>query len=224
MTELELKNKKVNTEKLVSFGFALKDGVYTYSRDIADGSMKLNIAIHPNGRINTEIIDNSSEEEYVLHLVSNSEGEFVGRVRMEYEAILDEISQKCYETQIFKQEQTKRVIQFVRNEYGDELEFLWKKFDDNAIWRRNDNQKWYGAILTVSKTKLGLQSEDIAEIIDLRIQPELMNDLLAKDNYYPGWHMNKKHWFTVILDGSIPDEILFEHIRTSYMLAKNGKL
>ena len=220
MMEFELKNKKLNTDKLLFFGFTLNDGIYTYSRDIADGNMKLKIAVKTDGRILTEIIDSGSEEEYVLHLVPNSQGEFVGRVRTEYEAVINEISEKCYETEIFKQAQSKRIIEFVRKEYDDELEFLWKKFDDNAIWRRKDNKKWYGAILTVSKRKLGLRSDDMAEIIDLRIQPELMNDLIAKKNYYPGWHMNKKHWFTVILDESVPDEKLFEHIRTSYVLAK----
>ncbi len=220
MMEFELKNKKLNTDKLLFFGFTLNDGIYTYRRDIADGNMKLKIAVKTDGRILTEIIDSGSEEEYVLHLVPNSQGEFVGRVRTEYEAVINEISEKCYETEIFKQAQSKRIIEFVRKEYDDELEFLWKKFDDNAIWRRKDNKKWYGAILTVSKRKLGLRSDDMAEIIDLRIQPELMNDLIAKKNYYPGWHMNKKHWFTVILDESVPDEKLFEHIRTSYVLAK----
>ncbi len=220
MMEFELKNKKLNTDNLLLFGFTLNDGIYTYSRDIADGNMKLKIAVKTDGRILTEIIDSGSEEEYVLHLVPNSQGEFVGRVRTEYEAVINEISEKCYETEIFKQAQSKRIIEFVRKEYDDELEFLWKKFDDNAIWRRKDNKKWYGAILTVSKRKLGLRSDDMAEIIDLRIQPELMNDLIAKKNYYPGWHMNKKHWFTVILDESVPDEKLFEHIRTSYVLAK----
>ena len=38
--------------------------------------------------------------------------------------------------------------------YCDELEFLWQKFPDNAVWRRKDNKKWYGALLTVSKEKL----------------------------------------------------------------------
>ena len=185
MMEFELKNKKLNTDKLLFFGFTLNDGIYTYRRDIADGNMKLKIAVKTDGRILTEIIDSGSEEEYVLHLVPNSQGEFVGRVRTEYEAVINEISEKCYETEIFKQAQSKRIIEFVRNEYGDELEFLWKKFDDNAIWRRKDNKKWYGAILTVSKRKLGLRSDDMAEIIDLRIQPELMNDLIAKKKLLP---------------------------------------
>ena len=142
MMEFELKNKKLNTDKLLFFGFTLNDGIYTYRRDIADGNMKLKIAVKTDGRILTEIIDSGSEEEYVLHLVPNSQGEFVGRVRTEYEAVINEISEKCYETEIFKQAQSKRIIEFVRKEYDDELEFLWKKFDDNAIWRRKDNKKW----------------------------------------------------------------------------------
>lgn len=34
----------------------------------------------------------------------------------------------------------------------------------------------------------------------------------------PGYHMNKQHWNTVILDGSIPDPLIEEMIDTSYEL------
>ena len=38
----------------------------------------------------------------------------------------------------------------------------------------------------------------------------------------PGWHMNKRHWNTVTLDGSVPDEVLTEMIRASYALVVHG--
>jgi len=38
----------------------------------------------------------------------------------------------------------------------------------------------------------------------------------------PGYHMNKEHWNTIILDGSIPDEIVFTMIDDSYTLVLNG--
>ena len=38
----------------------------------------------------------------------------------------------------------------------------------------------------------------------------------------PGYHMNKKHWNTVILDGSIPDEELVKMIDESYALVVQG--
>jgi predicted DNA-binding protein (MmcQ/YjbR family) len=34
----------------------------------------------------------------------------------------------------------------------------------------------------------------------------------------PGYHMNKKHWNTILLDGSIPDKEVFSWIDHSYNL------
>ena len=34
----------------------------------------------------------------------------------------------------------------------------------------------------------------------------------------PGYHMNKKHWNTIIIDGSVNDDLLFEWIDESYNL------
>ena len=38
----------------------------------------------------------------------------------------------------------------------------------------------------------------------------------------PGYHMNKRHWNTVILDGSVPQEELLEMIDGSYALVVKG--
>ena len=38
----------------------------------------------------------------------------------------------------------------------------------------------------------------------------------------PGYHMNKEHWNTVILDGSLPDELIFKMIDNSYDLVVKG--
>ncbi len=34
----------------------------------------------------------------------------------------------------------------------------------------------------------------------------------------PGYHMNKRHWNTITLDGSVPDDVLTEMIRASHAL------
>jgi predicted DNA-binding protein (MmcQ/YjbR family) len=38
----------------------------------------------------------------------------------------------------------------------------------------------------------------------------------------PGYHLNKRHWITVTLDGSLPDELLEDLIRDSYDLVVRG--
>lgn len=219
MIEVKFKNRKINIEKLLSFGFQETGGNYIYYTDFVDGQMKLTVKIDSDGKIDTEVVDNVGGEEYVLHRVDGATGSFVGQVKSEYEAILEKISKQCFDTEIFKGEQAKAVIAYVRNKYGDELEYLWQKFPDNAVVRRKDTMKWYGALLTVAKSKLGFASNEIVEIIDLRIRPENMSELLQNDNYYPGWHMNKKNWYTIILDGSVATQDIFKHIDESYQLA-----
>jgi len=46
-----------------------------------------------------------------------------------------------------------------------------------------------------------------------------MEELLSNKSYYPGWHMNKKNWYTIILDGSVETEEIYKRIDESYRLA-----
>lgn len=38
----------------------------------------------------------------------------------------------------------------------------------------------------------------------------------------PGYHMNKQHWNTITLDGSVPQELLHKMINSSYALVVKG--
>lgn len=219
MAEVVFKNKKFIAEKLLQFGFKKENGRYFYSEDIMNGQMSLEVSVYGDGKICTKTVDRGSNDEYVLHLVDTAEGAFVGQVKAEYEAVLSKISESCFEADIYKSEQTKAIIEHVRKTYSDELEYLWKK-SDNAIWRRKDTQKWYGALLFVPKNRLGIDSDERVEILDLRIKPEEMESLIDNRRYFSGYHMNKKHWFTVCLDGSVSFDELCQRIDESYRLAK----
>lgn len=59
--------------------------------------------------------------------------------------------------------------------------------------------------------------------INLKCEPEKAIELREEfDAVLPGFHMNKKHWNTVILDGSIADEQIFRWIDDSYRLAADN--
>jgi predicted DNA-binding protein (MmcQ/YjbR family) len=38
------------------------------------------------------------------------------------------------------------------------------------------------------------------------------------DAIIPGYHMNKKHWNTLLMDGSMPDQLVYQWIDDSYKL------
>lgn len=211
--------KKPNVRRLRDYGFVLRDDTFTYTAKLLEGQFELTVTISENGNVDTQVIDATSGDEYVLHRTPGAVGSFIGTVKAEYEAVLTKISDACFEPDVFKSDAAKRLISYVRSTYGDELEFLWTKFPDNAVWRRKDNQKWYGALLTISRRKLGLDSDEIIEIIDLRIKTEEMDVLIDQKKYFPGYHMNKKHWFTICLDGSVSLEEICRRIDNSYVLA-----
>lgn len=220
MMEHVFKNRSQNIEKMLFFGFQQMENGYVYRTDLVDGQMKLTVTVNADARVFTEITDNSSGEEYVLHRVTGAAGTFVGRVKSEYEAVLEGIAAKCFDPDVFKSEQAKAVIAYMGDTYGDEPEFLWQKFPDNAVVRRKDNRKWYAAILTVSRRKLGSDSDALVEILDLRIKPEELEHTIDNIKYFPGYHMNKKHWYTICLDGSVSIEEIDRRIDESYFLAK----
>lgn len=70
--------------------------------------------------------------------------------------------------------------------------------------------------LLVSLEKVPLQ-------INLKCDPEKAVELREQfESVQPGYHMSKKHWNTVIIDGSIPKKELFEWIDNSYELVVRG--
>ncbi|MDE5996362.1 MAG: MmcQ/YjbR family DNA-binding protein [Eubacterium sp.] len=213
------KNKACSFEKLVDYGFEKKQNMYLYKTILPSSGFEMRVRITEQGKISSEVLDTDLNEPYTLHLASGAVGEFVGNIKLEYESVLTDIAEKCFEPDVFKTDMAKEIISYIRNTYGNEPEFLWAKFAGNAVVRRSDNKKWYLVLLTVSRSKLGFESDEIVEVIDLRMKPEEV-EKIDKVKILPGYHMNKKHWITVVLDGTVPIDEIIALIDESYVLAK----
>ncbi len=215
--------KVPNSEKLVRYGFSNNGDLYTYKKRIMDGRFEMSVDIRAaDGGVTTEVVDLCTGDPYTLHLIAEADGAFIGAVRAEYGCVLKEIADNCFERDVFKSDIAHKVIKYVSDKYGDELQYLWKNFPTNAVWRRKDNGKWYGALLVLSKRKLGFDSDEVVEIIDLRIDPDVLPSLVDGSRYFAGYHMNKKNWFTMCLDGSVTAEEVCGWIDKSYEIAAKG--
>ncbi len=120
----------------------------------------------------------------------------------------------------FTRAETKKVLQYVNKKYNTKPEFLWRRFPNNAVLRHKGSLKWYAALLTIDKRKLGLNEEGAVDILDLKCDPMTISALIDKRTFFPGYHMNKTHWITVLLDGSLKDKYLFSLIDQSYEISK----
>lgn len=79
------------------------------------------------------MVELENNEEYILVDVKSSIGEFVEKVKEEYETKINDVIDQCTIMEVFKTNQAKDIIKYIKDKYNDQLEFLWKKFDDNTI-------------------------------------------------------------------------------------------
>lgn len=212
------KDRKINYDRLVEYGFILKEDNYYYEKVINDGVFKIVIEINKQQKI-AKVIDLLNDQEYNLVDVKGVTGNFVGKIKEIYEALINDIIDKCSDVDVFKSKQTIAIINYVKAKYDNDLEFLWKKSPKNAIWRNQNNRKWYGAVLVISKDKLKIESNEMVEILDLRYQKNDIKNIIDNYKIFPGYHMNKDNWITIILDGRVELEEIYQLIDNSYQLS-----
>lgn len=110
------------------------------------------------------------------------------------------------------------IFDYVQEHYNSIPEHLFAKHPDVAVLRNAKTNKWYGVVMTVEKRKLGINEDGLIEIMNLKGNPEF-NSIIRSQNYImAAYHMNKKHWITVLLDYNFPKSELFELIQWSHQL------
>lgn len=206
-------------EKLRRFGFVQTGSGYIYETILPDGQFAVRITVAANGAVKADVIDSATGEIYVLVKVSAATGPFVGKIRSQFEQLVSDVSRQCFFPNAFKSKTAAQVLAYVRAKYGSEPEFLWEKFSGNAILRRSDNAKWYAVLINLPASKIGVAGEERIDIIDLRVEAQSVGSLIDGCCYFPAYHMNKKHWITICLDGLLPVEEICRRIDESYCLA-----
>ncbi len=222
MSESIFNNKKCDFKKLKAYGFKLKQDIYIFETQILNGQFTLRIEVDKEGTVNSYLFDRQTKEEYRLHKNENLTGAFIGQVREEYDKILSAIAEKCFSLDSFKTKQAKQIISYIKEKYGDKLEFLWADTPDCAIARRKDNKKWYLVIMTVKKDRLGFKTDEPVEVMNLTAESEEVAKIIDHKIFFPAYHMNKKTWFSILLENINEIEQIFDLIDRSYKKVKKN--
>lgn len=93
--------------------------------------------------------------------------------------------------------------QLILDRYGIEPDYPWMRYPDYEVFRHDSNKKWFALIMDIPKNKLGLQGDEILDVLDLKCDSILIGSLLNETGFFPAYHMNKNSWITVALDGSV---------------------
>lgn len=213
------KNKKINSKKLVQFGFKFDGTFYEYSQKILDNQFELFVFIKNENDIETKLIDCDSKELYTLHLFGDAAGTFVGEVREAYENVLNNIVQSCCDETYFIFAQSNRIADYVKTQYNITPEFLWEKSPGCGVFRNQTSKKWFGIVMDIDKSKLDKEQKGLVEVLNIKLDRSEVQQLLKENGFYPAYHMNKKSWITILLDDVLSDEEIEDLISKSYKLS-----
>lgn len=110
------------------------------------------------------------------------------------------------------------IIKFINKKYNVSPEYLWKRYPSYCIFRHKNNNKWFALIGTVSRNTLKLSGDGDVDIINLKTNDA--DFFRGVKGILPAYHMNKNHWITILLDGTLPIKNIQNLIENSYELTK----
>ena len=204
-----------NSKKAKEYGFIENQGVWTYSSTILQGDFLMMVTVE-DGDLSFQVYDQETGELYPQVHMESMRGTFVGSVREACLEVLYSIRKACFEVQEFLCPQTKRIMAFVQEKYGNQLEYLWEKSPDTAVLRHEDNQKWYAILMRIPWDRLDKGREGLVEAVNLK--HDQVADLLSQNGIYPAFHMNKRYWISLPLDDTLTDEKVLELFERSWFL------
>ncbi|AEJ98182.1 MULTISPECIES: MmcQ/YjbR family DNA-binding protein [Klebsiella] len=110
------------------------------------------------------------------------------------------------------------LFKYAREHFKSEPEYLWSNLPHYAVLRHHHGEKWFGIVMNVPGTKLGLKSEEEVDVLEVKVRPEHIGSLRRKEGILPAYHMNKEHWVSVVLAGPVTPSEIHELLAESHEL------
>lgn len=89
-----------------------------------------------------------------------------------------------------------------------------------TVLRHSDNRKWYGIVMQLSRRKFGFDSDELVDVVNLKLPVDMSGSFGKEDGVYPAYHMNKRHWISVLLPDT-PDDLLEFLTNVSFSATKS---
>lgn len=108
---------------------------------------------------------------------------------------------------------------FIHENFGGIIQdYPWEDSPEYTVFRHADNRKWFALITKVKFSVLDIDKVGMVDIINLKCDPDLVEEIVWLPGILPAYHMNKRHWITVLLDGTVDQERMSSLIDMSYRL------
>lgn len=112
------------------------------------------------------------------------------------------------------------IFKHAEKKYGTQPDYPFHHFPNYAALRHDSDDKWYGLVMNVPREKLGLTGSGEIDVLDVKCKPDNTERLHKQAGIIPAYHMNKDHWISILLDGSVSADSIWDLLDASFKLTK----
>ena len=208
---------KYQKNKLLKYGFKQNKDTFILEKKSNNKDFIFHIEIISN-KVLSSVIDNNTKEEYMPFYIETINGEYVGKIREEFDLLIKDILSTCYEKD-YSNNYVKKVMDYIKNKYDIKPSYLFADSPNTCVFKHKE-AKWFGIIMDIPYNKVGIDSKEIVYVLNVKTPPEDVEDLIKNQGVLPAYHMNKKNWISILLDGSVSMKLIEKLIDKSFSLTK----
>ncbi|WBB29412.1 MmcQ/YjbR family DNA-binding protein [Parvimonas micra] len=183
-----------NSKFAIAYGFSKIRDYYVLQSDIDVENFNVIVKIGKDF-FEVNVIELPFNEEYILFNVLDSKGKFVSKIRKKVNELIEDIVKSCFTSLDYR----KILLDYVKEKYGTIPEEPWED-NNHATIKTPNSKKWYGIFMSLPYKTLGLDKGGKIDVLNVKLNPEVIESLIDKKHFFPAYHMNKKYWITILLD------------------------
>ena len=213
-----LEQYDIDCKRAIAYGFSRTEAGLELKKELPGVGLYA-VFVIAGKSFEVNVFDADTDEEYLpFNVVDNITG-FVTGIREQVEDLVQEIKEKC----LLNSNMKLRLMEYCERKFGTEPEAPWEDSPDAYTFKTAKRNKWYALFMTIPYKSLGLVAKGALDVVNIKLPPEKVLDLIDRVHFYPAYHMNKKHWITIVLNKEVDEPLVQQLLEESYGLVEKLK-
>ena len=213
-----LEQYDIDCKRAIAYGFSRTEAGLELKKELPGVGLYA-VFVIAGKSFEVNVFDADTDEEYLPFNVLDNITGFVTGIRGQVEDLVQEIKEKC----LLNSNMKLRLMEYCERKFGTEPEAPWEDSPDAYTFKTATRNKWYALFMTIPYKSLGLVAKGALDVVNIKLPPAKVLDLIDRVHFYPAYHMNKKHWITIVLDKEVDEPLVQQLLDESYGLVEKLK-
>ena len=210
-----LEQYDIDCKRAIAYGFSRTEAGLELKKELPGVGLYA-VFVIAGKSFEVNVFDADTDEEYLPFNVLDNITGFVTGIREQVEDLVQEIKEKC----LLNSNMKLRLMEYCERKFGTEPEAPWEDSPDAHTFKTAKRNKWYALFMTIPYKSLGLAAKGTLDVVNIKLPPAKVLDLIDMVHFYPAYHMNKKHWITIVLDKEVDEPLVQQLLEESYGLVE----